>query len=181
MQQVSFDDRTVIDNFLPEETFKRLSDFMMNKDGSSFAYHPLRKVATENDSESEYWSWYGVHAFFIDYVPVSQYYTSIIGENFYPLLNDELQILNSIVRVKANFFPHTPTVKNHNWHQDYPEFDNKAAVFSLNTCDGYTEFQDGMKVDSVANRMVFFNGRDYHRSSTTSNAFGRFNINFNFL
>ena len=123
----------------------------------------------------------GVHMFYVDFVPMSQYYGSIIGENFFVPLCDELEVLNSMVRVKGNFFPHTPTVKNHGWHQDYPKFKNKAALFSLNTCDGYTEFQDGMKVDSVANRMLFFNGHDFHRSSTTSNAFGRFNINFNFL
>ena len=31
-----------------------------------------------------------------------------------------------------------------------------GAIFSLNTCDGYTKFKDGTKVESVANRIVIF-------------------------
>ena len=37
------------------------------------------------------------------------------------------------------------------------------------------------KVDSVANRLMLFNPKQPHRSTTTTTAFGRFNINFNFL
>ena len=39
---------------------------------------------------------------------------------------------------------------------------------------------NGTKIDSVANRMVFFDGSQLHNSSTTSNAKERYNINFNF-
>ena len=36
-------------------------------------------------------------------------------------------------------------------------FDCKTAVFYVNTCDGYTEFEEcGTRVESVAGRIVIF-------------------------
>ena len=71
-------------------------------------------------------------------------------------------------------------MKEHSEHSDYP-FSHKGALFSLNTCDGYTKFNDGTKVESVANRIIFFDASKNHQSTTTSNAKLRYNINFNFL
>ncbi len=68
----------------------------------------------------------------------------------------------------------------HGRHVDY-EFENKAALLSLNTCDGFTRLEDGTKVESVENRMLFFDPGQKHNSSTTTNERGRFNINFNYL
>ena len=85
-----------------------------------------------------------------------------------------------MIRIKLNAYPYTSVVKEHKEHVDY-DFKNMGALFSLNTCDGYTKFNDGTKVESVANRIVFFDASNYHQSSTTSNAKLRYNINFNFL
>ena len=83
------------------------------------------------------------------------------------------------MRALVKFYPYTETVHEHSPHVDYP-FSNYGAVFSLNTCDGFTRLSDGTKVESVENRMVFFDSSKPHNSSTTSNASGRFNINLNF-
>ena len=45
----------------------------------------------------------------------------------------------------------------------------------------FTEFEDGTKVESVENRMMVFNPCIKHRSTTTTNAMGRYNINFNYF
>ena len=71
-------------------------------------------------------------------------------------------------------------IGEHPQHIDYG-FQHTAAVFSLNTCDGFTRLADGTKIDSVANRIVFFDGSSQHNSTTCTNQKGRFNINFNFL
>ena len=41
--------------------------------------------------------------------------------------------------------------------------------------------EDGTKIDSVENRLLIFDGIRFHNSSSTTNAKGRYNINFNFL
>ena len=61
------------------------------------------------------------------------------------------------------------------------EFSHTAAVLSLNTCDGYTKLADGTKVDSVENRIIFFDAGKAHCSTTTTNAKARFNIIVNYL
>ena len=86
----------------------------------------------------------------------------------------------TMIRIKINAYPYTNVVKEHKKHIDY-SYEHIGAVFSLNTCDGYTKFSDGTKVESVANRIVFFDASKHHQSSTTSNAKLRYNINFNFL
>ena len=55
-----------------------------------------------------------------------------------------------------------------------------AGIFSLNTCDGYTKFENGTKIESIANRFFLFDGSTKHASTTTTNVPARFNINFNF-
>ena len=56
-----------------------------------------------------------------------------------------------------------------------------TVVFYLNTNNGYTLFEDGTKVDSVANRMVVFDGTTKHTGSThTDGDRFRFVLNINF-
>ena len=51
------------------------------------------------------------------------------------------------MRIKINFYPYTDTVKEHQPHFDY-DFDHYGAIFSLNTCNGFTRLKDGSKFDS---------------------------------
>ena len=91
-----------------------------------------------------------------------------------------MNIYHSLLRIKGNFYPHTETLKEHAGHRDYL-YSNTGALYSLNTCDGYTKLCDGTKIPSVANRILIFDSSIIHNSTTTTNAAGRFNINFNFL
>ena len=88
--------------------------------------------------------------------------------------------VKSLLRIKLNFYPHTETLKEHGQHVDY-DFSCYGAIFSLNTCDGFTRLNDGTKIDSVENRILFFDPSLKHNSTTTTNSSGRWNINFNFL
>jgi len=83
------------------------------------------------------------------------------------------------MRIRVNFYPYTNRIKEHSPHIDY-KFSHNAAIYCLNTCDGFTRIGKE-KVGSISNRMYFFDGSVEHNSSTTSNDCGRYNINFNFL
>ena len=62
---------------------------------------------------------------------------------------------------------------------DYP--DGKTAVFYINTNDGYTEFESGVRVSSVANRVCIFDSNLEHRGTTHSEGgHQRVVVNFNY-
>ena len=88
--------------------------------------------------------------------------------------------IDKLLRVKANMYPSTDKIFEHAPHVDY-DYSVKGAILSLNTCDGFTRLEDGTKVDSVANRMLFFDSSRPHNSSTTTNVQTRINININYL
>ena len=65
-------------------------------------------------------------------------------------------------------------------HIDF-DFSHKGAILYINSCNGYTKLEDGTKIDSVANRILFFDPSTPHCSTTTSDTTARFNINFNYF
>ena len=115
-----------------------------------------------------------IHHFYDNDAPCSIYYKDFIA----PILSG----LDAItpLRVKANLHPRTTSLFQNHWHKDYP-VDHRGAVYYLNSNDGFTVFEDGTKVESVANRLLIFDSYELHRSTTCTNAKGRFNINFNFF
>ena len=51
----------------------------------------------------------------------------------------------------------------------------------MNTNNGYTRFEDGTKVESVANRMVTFPNQMMHTGTTTTDSEYRLVINLNYV
>ena len=172
-------DLKVIDNFLSDDEFNLLvSNTIGRNDGQQVQFRVVSNVENYGAEIEEYWSWYMVNMIYLNDSPQNEI-CSKIYQIFVPRFL-ELANFKTMIRIKMNAFPHTNVVKEHKKHIDY-NYVNIGAVFSLNTCDGYTKFSDGTKVESVANRIVFFDGSKYHQSTTTSNAKLRYNINFNFL
>ena len=93
--------------------------------------------------------------------------------------NDQMLFDRAIIRVKANKYVQTPTLEQHEYHQDFP-FKHKAAIFYVNTNNGQTQFVD-TTVDSVENSMLRFDASVEHRSTTTTDTPYRININFNYF
>jgi len=91
----------------------------------------------------------------------------------------------AIWRIKANLQLHGGEAYKSNWHYDftgdgYPVENMETAIYYVNSNNGYTEFTD-CKVDSVANRMVFFPSNTKHRGVNASNVKARYVINFNYF
>ena len=55
-----------------------------------------------------------------------------------------------------------------------------VGIYYLNTNDGYTELEDGTIIDSVQDRMLFFNSKLKHRGVSQLDTKERVVINFNF-
>ena len=84
-----------------------------------------------------------------------------------------------IVRIKANLNPRTPEIIRRKFHIDTYE-KCKTAVFYVNTNDGWTEFEDGSKVESMSNRMVIFDSGMKHTGTTCTSQKTRVGINCNY-
>ena len=162
-----------LDNFLSEEEFKRLTDIYPR-----FALRFNGVVSSSVKPINEEWNWYATHTFYKAGVKNSEYFQEVY-DMFIPHFR-EIGIDRDIERIKFNCYPCTEVMREHTSHIDYAN-SHQAAVFSLNTCDGFTRMSDGTKVDSVENRLLIFDGSTLHNSSTTTNSKARYNINFNFL
>ena len=171
-------DLKIIDNFLTDNDFNLLvSNTVGRNDGHQVQFRVVSNVENFGAIE-ENWSWYMINMLYSTDTPQNEICGKIY-EMFVPKFK-KLANFKTMIRIKINAYPYTNVVKEHKEHIDF-NYEDIGAVFSLNTCDGYTKFSDGTKVESVANRIVFFDASKYHQSTTTSNAKLRYNINFNFL
>lgn len=160
----------VIDNYLPEEDFKIIQGIFY-EDIIGFPWYFGNKV---NDNQLVTSRDHYFHHTVYHRTVNSEYYNSVL-----PLLQS-FDDLRALIRVKMNCYPSNDNLTEHAMHVDYT-FPHQAAVFSINNCDGYTKFHDGTIVESVANRIVFFDGSLPHCSTNCTDVTARFNINFNYL
>lgn len=169
-------DYEIIDNFLSDQEFKKVkSEFV---DSEVEWYYNSAVSSAEEDGCNNYWNWYFTHSVYYFDVPQSSKYNLL--DKIFKYKFHKRSPFRSWIRIRANWYPFTPDIKEHQPHSDYI-FDHNSAVFSLNTCDGFTRMSNGDIINSVENRLVIFNGKEIHNSSTTSNSKYRMNINFNWL
>ena len=155
----------IIDNFLPEEEFKFIQSFMM---GGEFRWFYCKGRTTNDDG-----SFHMVHMF----------YQPEVGSNseHLPMWNTFMNKVEAkkCERIKANLTFKTPTIEFGEYHSDYP--DMKTATFYINTNNGYTEFENGVRVNSVSNRLCIFDSNLKHRGTTHSEGDNqRIVVNFNY-
>jgi len=169
----------VIDNFLDEEYFNSLVTLFTDKDTTGFIlpwYLCQNVTFSENSGKGDQplsKLFYMIHLIYNENVQTSNHYPQLV-----PLV--EKLGIKCLLRIKANLYPNTEILHEHQFHTDY-DYLQSAAILSLNTCDGYTKFKDGTKINSVANRMLIFDGVEEHCSTTTTNVFARINININYI
>ena len=182
--KIDFTKVPFIDNFLAEDEFQELQNAIIFND--QFKLTALKNVSTSRifgdpkqteKEKNQLWSYNFVHLIYRQDSPQSEIFAPLYNA-FVPRFLD-LGIFKTFTRIKVNVYPNTETVREHADHTDKPYF-IKAALFGLNTCDGYTTIGE-KKLPSVANRIYFFDASKPHRSSTTTDTELRYNINFNFL
>lgn len=159
----------IIDNAIDDIAFATLKTTMM---GIVFDWHFSKKIVSEYDLSS---TGYFTHNFYSEFKPRSQYLKEIA-----PIL----RILKpqSIIRIKANLY-NKGSEKNpivHGFHQDFT-YPHQAAIFYINTNNGFTILEDGTKIESIANRLLLFDGSRDHSSTDCTDSQCRINISFNFF
>ena len=102
-----------------------------------------------------------------------------------PIL-DRIKFL-ALHKVKANLEPLKKERYYSDWHWDVvgdgdqPCNTMTTAIYYVNTCDGYTEFEDGTKVDCVANRLAVFPSNLKHRGVSQQDTKVKCVINLNYF
>ena len=162
----------VIENWLPKELNENMIE-VMTSDWFPWFYHDY--VATQKEKSGD--EYYFTHTFFDDVKKEinSGFYEDLISPVLF-LIGNNLPL----IRAKANLYLNQGFgVKEHAEHTDYP-FKHKGALYSLNTCDGYTKIGEE-KIPSVANRIIFFDPSVPHCSTSCSDSKTRMNININYF
>lgn len=159
----------VVDNFLPKENFIKIKELLL---GSNFPWFYFPNIS-DAEKVSKGNLFYMSHLFY-NYEPYSSFY-NIIKDNLLSFID-----IKSIIRVKANLYPNQSIKKLNEMHIDY-NFKHNGAIFSINTNNGGTILKDGIKIDSIENRILFFDPSLEHDSENCTDQKTRINININYF
>ena len=142
-----------VDDFLDSDSHLRIKESLEYKD--FWTYDPYKAGGMSDQIKDGQLT----HDFFFEM------YRSPHIEVLFPIIGRINPM--AIWRIKANLQLHGGEAYKSNWHYDftgdgYPVENMETAIYYVNSNNGYTEFTD-CKVDSVANRMVFFPSNTKHR------------------
>jgi len=167
----------IIDNFLSEEEHQDIYRRLMHEQmpleemGQTVPMYFSENSAYPGDTDGG-GHWY--NPLYLDPHPVSDHFEPIC----YPILKNVA--VKAVVRARVNWYYKTPEIIEHAMHTDLDSpIDN--LLYYVNTNDGYTKLQCGTKIESIANRAVFFQGHLDHCSTTTTDQLLRCNVNINFI
>ena len=160
----------IIDNFLHNDDFNNIKDFMMNH---NFSWYIQQHTDIYGDNNKQL-----THIFYdslnMGFRPNSDHFDML-----QPIIK-KLDI-KALIRIKANL-TFIDNKRENLFHSDIPDDnDNKTALYYL-TVGGGTQFQEGNQyVEAIPNRMVVFNNTDKHKvvKHKTGDPF-RAVINFNY-
>ena len=170
----------ITDNFLTDEEFGDIVDYL-NSDGVFWTRAP--KVINPSKDDEDNWQ----------YVNVA--YDKMIPQScLFDILSCVLSKLHvmSVYRIKVNCEKKHSKRYYSDFHYDYNSTKGtaenpighdfmKTGILYLNTCDGYTEFEDGKIVESVANRFIEFPSNVLHRGVSQTDTEWRTVMNFNYF
>ena len=158
----------IIDNFLSEQNFNILKDIIL---GNNFDWYYNNYIDSRDRPNKKFQ--------FIHFI----FNNNCKGSNFnliQPILNIIKPI--SLVRIKANLLTKTNDIIINEFHKDFNNVNNlTTAIFYINTCNGYTLFKDGTKINSIANRFISFNSQLEHTGTSCTDENIRVVINFNYF
>ena len=153
----------IIDNFLSKKNFTKLQSLIL---GQNFPWFYNDYIHHVEDGQFQYF-----HTFYSDEGEPSWQFS---------LLNDCLKELKPIriKRIKANSNPKTESHLMGGCHIDYPNI--KTSILYVNTNNGWTEFENGDRVDCIENRMVIFDSNLEHQGVSSTDQKRKVVINFNY-
>jgi hypothetical protein len=179
----------VYDNFFDEDSFNNIKDIVEGVDFSwtrsrivNEDYHQVKINNRMRMLMDKKYNHQFIHCLYEDSTPKSEFSHEVL-RSFIQTLDNKVPV-RAILRAKVNFNSCTENIVEHALHHDYnPTLysDLKTVLFYVNTNDGYTLFEDGNKIDSVANRCVIMTENILHTGTNCTDDFGRIVIVINYL
>ena len=174
----------VVDDFLPEEDYRSVRSIIT---GDNFPWYLRNSVtggiAAGVDADDDPLEACLSHYFYSgmgDRIGVqSSFYESCCTPILRKLLLDRLN--NTIVvRIKANCYPRTESLRTHQFHIDHT-FPHETLLVGFSSNDGYTLLETGEKIKSEENRALFTTDSLPHASTNCTNLNCRINLNVTFV
>ena len=173
----------VIDNFLSPDQHKKLAHFLLEDGLCEWKFNDRKVSDKKNDNNYDYQF---THLFytFHSVTGIARHVTSKQIDILLPLVN-RIKFI-SLHRIKANLEPIKPQREYSVFHYDIQKDGEPCpymttGIYYVNTNDGYTEFETGDKVKSVANRFVKFSSDIKHRGVSQLDTKVRCVLNFNYF
>ena len=158
----------IIDDFLPEEEFLNIKNLMESRE---FPWYFNRSKIFIGDDKGQH-----VHVFFKHGQRNSEY---LDMWNIFMMKIEATKCYR--IKANMNLKSSSQIADDTDWHIDDQGDALKTAVFYINTNDGYTELESGVRVGSVANRACIFDSTLKHRGvGHTSPDHHRIVVNFNY-
>ena len=162
------------ENFLEPDHFQHLQTIMF---GEELHWYYMENIDTQDDVDKFQF----VHCFYD--------HERGITSKYYDLFSFIFDRVNAkkLYRIKANLITRTPRKEIGIIHTDIPsnlkspQDEYTTSILYMNTNDGYTEFENGHRVESVANRFITFPEVTNHRGTSCTDKRTRTVINFNYL
>ena len=161
----------ITDNFLSEDFFKHIQSILF---GEKFNWYYMDNIDYLDDVDKFQFT----HGFYNDDNGRTSEYFNLFDFLFHTVKAKEL------FNIKANLLTRTPKIVVNTFHTDRRSFQpgkNMTSIMYMNTNNGYTEFEDGTKVESVANRFISFPVGMKHRGTSCTDKKIRIVINFNYI
>ena len=159
---------SIQDNYLPINDFKPLQRWFLSE--CSWVYTPdvLDRDIDEDDFQFVHMFWYPSKG---------------VTSQDMSILNTLLNKINPriIARIKANLNIRTNETRIRDYHIDIGPYNHTTSIYYLNTNNGCTCFEDGTKVESVANRLLTFDSNMKHAGSTCTDEKVRVVLNLNYF
>ena len=155
----------VINNFLDKEMNENINSIL--KEDENFPWFYVRGVADKTDNDFMF-----IHLLYNKVI--NSAYFEKIALPFISKLN-----MNKLIRMKINCYTNQGNKIKHNFHVDY-NTKHMVALYSINSNNGYTEFENGEKFVSKRNQLIIFDGKLKHRSVTQDDTHLRLNMNINY-
>ena len=177
----------IVDDFLEQNDFDFLQNQMIGQEMVDFPWFYTENIEITEEEKNTFQF---THMFFYANKPTSHFF----GE--FESIFEKVYNQGILARIKANLLTRTPKIIENTFHTDFdiigateyshtPLSDNvkqiSTSILYVNTNNGYTKFEDGTKVESVANRLVTFPANMKHKGTSCTDEKVRVVINFNYI
>ena len=148
----------VTEDFLQQEYYEHLYNIITD---TQFPWMYQKRVANHSENpEDNLNHYYFVHSLFYEYKIESPLYDEFLY--LFKSLN-----VHFLHRARVLMFVNQGEQYIHDTHIDHKEH-CKTALIYMNSNNGFTQFEDGERVESIENRLLVFDGSIPHSSSTAT-------------